>query len=422
MNIPVSDEQLQAIAKMRDLGQDYGSAAKEYIDTLLQALNEREHSYNTTLHDRLESLISWKAKATELEKQASHRDSTIDELRQQVADLRKPSKGRRCAATLSTDPPMDCDAPFCGCDPAWSACIEMLQESGWLTSVEADKLNRELAELRKPVAVERNDAAERIRCRIAAGHDIHHGYQVAPLLSAYDTLAQDNARYANAHDVHMAEIRGMRERIGQLGREAEQHAGYAEHRQAELATSKERERQLREALLDTVGAIKQSISTGISLNNRDFDCIGQRALAALAQPQQTIDSEPVPVPDLYYLQYSGTVVGNSALWWREGGHGYTCDLGDAGVFTKERAFAQHRSRDLDVPRLKSEMDSMAKRHVDVQHLPRPAKKDEPAIVAVDHEGKASPRCGLTFIDKPQCEDHPNCYCGGFVDPEESGNG
>jgi hypothetical protein len=26
---------------------------------------------------------------------------------------------RRCAATLPSDPPQDCDAPFCGCDPAW---------------------------------------------------------------------------------------------------------------------------------------------------------------------------------------------------------------------------------------------------------------------------------------------------------------
>lgn len=38
---------------------------------------------------------------------------------------------RKCAATISTDPPMDCDAPFCGCNPEWQACIKMLVESGW---------------------------------------------------------------------------------------------------------------------------------------------------------------------------------------------------------------------------------------------------------------------------------------------------
>jgi hypothetical protein len=28
--------------------------------------------------------------------------------------------------------PQDCDAPFCGCNPAWSECIEMLIECGLL--------------------------------------------------------------------------------------------------------------------------------------------------------------------------------------------------------------------------------------------------------------------------------------------------
>jgi len=41
------------------------------------------------------------------------------------------SEIRRCAATISTDPPQDCDAPFCGCNPEWDKVLEMLQESGW---------------------------------------------------------------------------------------------------------------------------------------------------------------------------------------------------------------------------------------------------------------------------------------------------
>jgi hypothetical protein len=41
-------------------------------------------------------------------------------------------KGRKCMASATSDPPQDCDAPFCGCDPAWSACIEMLQECNLL--------------------------------------------------------------------------------------------------------------------------------------------------------------------------------------------------------------------------------------------------------------------------------------------------
>ncbi len=44
---------------------------------------------------------------------------------------------RKCAALMGFDPPADCDAPFCGCNPAWTKAIEMLQECGW---VDADTI------------------------------------------------------------------------------------------------------------------------------------------------------------------------------------------------------------------------------------------------------------------------------------------
>jgi hypothetical protein len=42
---------------------------------------------------------------------------------------------------------------------------------------------------------------------------------------------------------------------------------------------------------------------------------------------------------LYFIQDArrGSVVGNCASWWRENGHGYTCDLNDAGTFTGSHA-------------------------------------------------------------------------------------
>lgn len=40
-------------------------------------------------------------------------------------------KGRNCMADMHADPPRDCDAPYCGCNPAWSECMQMLQECGW---------------------------------------------------------------------------------------------------------------------------------------------------------------------------------------------------------------------------------------------------------------------------------------------------
>ena len=40
-------------------------------------------------------------------------------------------KARGCLVNPYSDPPQDCGAPFCGCNPAWTACIEMLLECGW---------------------------------------------------------------------------------------------------------------------------------------------------------------------------------------------------------------------------------------------------------------------------------------------------
>jgi len=36
----------------------------------------------------------------------------------------------------------------------------------------------------------------------------------------------------------------------------------------------------------------------------------------------------------FYLQDKRGFVGNAVLWWRKGGHGYTCDLTDAQVFAE----------------------------------------------------------------------------------------
>lgn len=49
----------------------------------------------------------------------------------------KPPRG--CHANMYSDPPQDCDAPYCGCNPAWTQAIEMLQEIGWKSPDEARK-------------------------------------------------------------------------------------------------------------------------------------------------------------------------------------------------------------------------------------------------------------------------------------------
>ena len=74
--------------------------------------------------------------------------------------------------------------------------------------------------------------------------------------------------------------------------------------------------------------------------------------------------------DLYYLQDTRQYVGNCMLWWRKGGAGYCCDLADAGVFSKDEAYRQHRARETDVPWPKEYIDRRAALYVDHQRVDR----------------------------------------------------
>lgn len=75
-----------------------------------------------------------------------------------------------------------------------------------------------------------------------------------------------------------------------------------------------------------------------------------------------------PLEELYYIQCRGTV-GNSLIWWRKGGSGYTCDLNQAWRVTKAEAESIQRNRpDKDIPRLCIDMDAIAQRHVDIQSM------------------------------------------------------
>lgn len=61
--------------------------------------------------------------------------------------------------------------------------------------------------------------------------------------------------------------------------------------------------------------------------------------------------------------------GNSAIWWRAGGHGYTADLDDAGRFTLEEAQRITRVRPKEDEMFPVEaVEPLAKRHVSVYAL------------------------------------------------------
>lgn len=67
--------------------------------------------------------------------------------------------------------------------------------------------------------------------------------------------------------------------------------------------------------------------------------------------------------DLYYMQVTGHC-GNSLLWWRNGRHGYTLDIQQAHVFTRDEAMRQHRTRPTeDFPWRKDYIDAHIQHHV-----------------------------------------------------------
>lgn len=69
--------------------------------------------------------------------------------------------------------------------------------------------------------------------------------------------------------------------------------------------------------------------------------------------------------DLYYILDARTVVGNCAMFWCPGGKGYTCDLAEAGLYSKEEA-SSHRDTDVPVPQALAE--GLVVRHVRLDHL------------------------------------------------------
>jgi hypothetical protein len=86
----------------------------------------------------------------------------------------------------------------------------------------------------------------------------------------------------------------------------------------------------------------------------ELDQIDQHRVAALELRRRLVvhvtegaDARGQTTPPelaLFYIQDTRTYVGDAVLWWRPGGHGYTTKLGEAGLFTKEKA---HTGRETD---------------------------------------------------------------------------
>lgn len=81
-------------------------------------------------------------------------------------------------------------------------------------------------------------------------------------------------------------------------------------------------------------------------------------------------SLPTTEDDLYYLQDKRTYVGNCVLWWAKGKAGYTSNLNEAHMFTKDEAFRQHECRETDLPWPKAYIDARSAPTVDMQKIRR----------------------------------------------------
>ncbi len=74
----------------------------------------------------------------------------------------------------------------------------------------------------------------------------------------------------------------------------------------------------------------------------------------------TLATGAADAEEMFYIRDARVIVGNCALWWCPGGHGYTCELDRAGKFTRAEAFGK---RETDIPVPCAVADAAAIRHV-----------------------------------------------------------
>ncbi len=70
----------------------------------------------------------------------------------------------------------------------------------------------------------------------------------------------------------------------------------------------------------------------------------------------------------FYIQDSRGFTGNSVIWWRPNGEGYTNDLDEAWMVDEDLASEICRCRASDKMWSCNEIDAKAQRHFDMQRL------------------------------------------------------
>lgn len=98
--------------------------------------------YFLRLHNRAANTP--KAVREDVTRIGSEADQQISSLKMEIAQLKREQKPQSCAAGKG-DPPQDCDAPFCGCNPEWTKVMQWLDEAGWKSREEVRKLEADIA-------------------------------------------------------------------------------------------------------------------------------------------------------------------------------------------------------------------------------------------------------------------------------------
>ena len=76
----------------------------------------------------------------------------------------------------------------------------------------------------------------------------------------------------------------------------------------------------------------------------------------------------VEVEDLYFIA-NRNPVGNCISWWGQNSQGYTCDIRDAGLYTRTEALSITRGRpEIDKAYREIDIKQRIKIHVDCQDL------------------------------------------------------
>lgn len=85
-------------------------------------------------------------------------------------------------------------------------------------------------------------------------------------------------------------------------------------------------------------------------------------------PKECPECRTPTSPGPFYIE-NRKPVGNCMMFWREGGHGYGCNLAHIGSFSLEEAWRICRSRpDIDTMWPAAFIASLAVGHIDVQSL------------------------------------------------------